>query len=319
MKNSLNITGLSLVQAAAVSNLIQQRALDLIATLRNVNNSTKRLSYDGQTLTVQEGKPMPTNVVDALKEIGLLRATQAFLMVNIKAKDQLLKEIQQRRFVFDEAAPDMLPFVGISAKLKPFVDEEWAWNQLSAGEANEFLEQEALASHIGQFIHKGEPLDVLRKDLDNATPLEWMVIGKGTPTAVEKPITVTLHHTKEQLLELHNELAGLHRQYEQRVNYFKAKVKNLVSVTNAEIAKDNAVEQGRVNGINQERNKEYNALVQAWEGRKQVALQEFEKQRELDTNATAALRIDVDKRFQPVVDLYMAILEPKPTAAEPEA
>ncbi len=36
------------------------------------------------------------------------------------------------------------------------------------------------------------------------------------------------------------ELAAKHREFEQRVNYFKAMVKNLVTTRNAQIAKHNA-------------------------------------------------------------------------------
>jgi hypothetical protein len=39
------------------------------------------------------------------------------------------------------------------------------------------------------------------------------------------PVEIKIHHNSEDLLKIHEELAALHRQYEQRVNYFKAKVK----------------------------------------------------------------------------------------------
>ena len=44
-------------------------------------------------------------------------------------------------------------------------------------------------------------------------------VGKKTPMKVE------VHHTSAQLLAIHEELANSHREYEQKVNYFKSKVK----------------------------------------------------------------------------------------------
>ncbi len=60
--------------------------------------------------------------------------------------------------------------------------------------------------------------------------LEFMEIETGKKT----PLKVTIHHTPEQLLEIHEELAALHRGYEQKVNYFKSKVKAFVSLTKGE-------------------------------------------------------------------------------------
>jgi hypothetical protein len=117
------------------------------------------------------------------------------------------------------------------------VNEKWGWDQLTVAEYNEFLEAEAFAAHIGQFIHKGGKLDQLRAELPTIKTLEFMEIETGKKT----PMTISVHHKADDLMELHEELAGLHRGYEQKVNYFKAKVKNAVTAENARIAKENAI------------------------------------------------------------------------------
>jgi hypothetical protein len=43
----------------------------------------------------------------------------------------------------------------------------------------------------------------------------------------------------------------------------------------------------------------------AWRDAKQVAVQQFEEQRERDIKEAAALRINVDPRFQEVVDMFL--------------
>jgi hypothetical protein len=42
-----------------------------------------------------------------------------------------------------------------------------------------------------------------------------------------------------------------------------------------------------------------------WRGNRHIALKQFEEKRELDTKDAAALRINVDPRFQTVVDLFL--------------
>ena len=104
-------------------------------------------------------------------------------------------------------------------------------------------------------------------------------------------------------------MAALHRKYEQRVNYFKAKVKNLVTAENARIAAHN-------HEIANEVTKQ-NALLQAEFDKKFVAYQdevrkirsEFEIERQKRISEIAAMRIQVDPRFQDVIDMFLNQLE----------
>lgn len=306
MKYSLSTVGLSLTQAQSITNLMNQRANDIARDLGGVNNSSKTLSYDGENLQLQVGKKLPTNVVDILIEKATLHSVQGFLMENIKAKDKLINDFRRLVFTTKLVAPEYPTYKSVENTAA--VTEEWAWNQLSSTEYNEYLEQEALAAHIGQFIHKGGKLDNLRVELSNEKPLEWITLNQGTVNAVQKPVKVNVHHTSDELLTVHNTLAALHRQYEQRVNYFKAKVKNMVTEKNAEIAKHNATIQAEVNAENQDIQRAYNAAMQEYNGKYKEEQQEFENKRQQEILAASQLRILVDPRFQPIVDEYMKLL-----------
>ena len=131
--------------------------------------------------------------------------------------------------------------------------------------------------------------------------LEWLEVEVGKKT----PVKVDTHHTAEQLLELHEELAALHRGHEQRVNYFKAKVKNLVTAENARIARANADEQARVNAINQKILAELESAQQVWLDAEREAIFEFQEQIENRIKEIAAYRIQVPARFQPVIDMFI--------------
>ena len=118
-------------------------------------------------------------------------------------------------------------------------------------------------------------------------------------------MVVKIHHTPEQLLGYHEQLAAIHRKSEQRVNYFKAKVKNLVTEENARIAKVNADEQTSANATNSVLLKEYQNAYTLYQQEVSVERQKFESQRQEDIKSLAALRIQVDLRFQSVVDSFL--------------
>lgn len=298
-KNSLSTTGLSLSQAQSISNLCFQRASDISAMISGLNNATKTLKIGQETYVETVGKKIPADIVALLQEKSLLHATQAFLMENIKAKDELLKNKKSERFVTTLVEPEYPELT--KPKCLDTVDEDWGWEQLTVAEYNEYLDAEAHAAHIGQFIHKNSPLDSLRKELATMKTLEWITIKDGEKT----PLKVDIHHTPQELLKVHEELAALHRKFEQRVNYFKAKVKNLVTEENARIAKANADEQTSANATNSVLLKEYQYAYTMYQQEVSVERQNFESQRQEAIKQIAALRIQVDQRFQSVVDTFL--------------
>lgn len=299
MKKSLSSKGLSMSQAQSISNLCNQRAKEISNKLDNINNVSKELVIGTETYIETQANPIPDNVVHLLQEKASLSATQAFLMENIKAKEELINEI--RFEVFDYGVEEPLRPQEVSEVLPSEVNEEWGWEQLTQAEYNEYLEAEAYASHIGQFIHKKGTLDRLRAELPNIKTLEFMEIESGKKT----PLKVTIHHTSEQLLAIHEELAALHRGYEQRVNYFKAKVKNSVTSENARIQRERADIQSRANAENEKLRREYaDACSKFYEERKKAS-QEFEAKRQERIQEAANLKINVAERFQGVVDTFL--------------
>lgn len=312
-KNSLTSNkGLSLSQAQSVSNLCNQRAREITAQLIGVNNYSKTVSVPdlnggSKDHTIQVGKELPTNVVDLLKEKAALHACQAFLMENIKAKDGMLTAIKREAPDYSGITEPKRPvheFMEVSNKLLKEVGEEFGWEQLTTGELNEYLEAEAYAAHIGQFIHKDGLLDHLRNELPHIPPIEWMTIQDGVKT----PVEIKVHHKSEDLLKVHEELAALHRQYEQRVNYFKAKVKNLTTEENARIAKLNADLQNEAEAINNKLNSEFDTAFKAYNEKVKSVKAEFEKTRQAKIKEVASMRIQIDPRFQKTVDEFLAKL-----------
>jgi len=299
MKNSLASKGLSMSQAQSISNLCNQRSKDITAQLADINNVEKSLTIGEETYIETKGNPIPTNVVELLASKARLSATQAFLMENIKAKDELINKIKYEGFKYDIEAP-IRPQT-ISENLPNEVDEDFGWDTLTAAEYNEFIEAEAYASHIGQFIHKGGKLDKLRAELPTIKTLEFMEIEVGKKT----PMKVSIHHTAEQLLSVHEQLAALHRGFEQRVNYFKSKIKNATTSENAKVQKERGEIQAKVNRQNLDLSNGYKLAYEEWTANQRQAQHEFEEKRQARIQEAVNLKIEVAERFQPVVDEFL--------------
>ena len=308
-KHSLKANdGLSLSQAQSISNLCNQRAQEITKKFNSVNNYSKTVEVNGKNRILQKSEILPENTVELLTEKARLFACQAFLMENIKAKDLLLREAKTA--VADTSGlelPKQPVFLNPGKDSLPNVDEEWGWAQLPLKEINEYYEAEAYAAHIGQFIHDGSLLDTLRKDLPKVPAIEWITIKDGEKT----PVDIHVHHDADQLMSLHEELAALHRKYEQRVNFFKAKVKNLVTAENARIAEHNNEISNNVAKENALLQSEFDKQYRAYQDELHKLRSDFEKQRQKRISEIASMRIQVDARFQDVVNTFLKQLDNK--------
>jgi len=301
-KNSLTPNkGLSLSQAQSISNLCYQKSIEITKKFESINNATKIVEIEGKgEVEIVKGRPIPSNVVDLIKEKAELHACQAFLMENIKAKDEML--LNAKNATVDLSGIEIPePWVNEDPVILPPVNEDWGWEQLSVSEINEFIEAEAYAAHIGQFIHGGSVLNELREELPNIPDIEWMVIKDGE----KSPVMIKIHHTSEQLLHIHEQLAELHRVYEQKVNYSKAKVKNLVTKENARIAKINADAQANAEKINKDRYEKYEVEYAKATEKMKTAKAKFEQERQRAIEEIASMRIEVDPRFVKTIDMFL--------------
>ena len=292
--------GLSMSQAQSISNLCNQNAQEIQRELDSYNNCSKSINVGGQVYDLQEGIPVPGDILEKLKNKGDLHACQAFLMEAIKSKEAEIERIQNTRPDFSDLVEPERP-IAVDYDILYDVSESWGWAQLSDSEYSEYLQAEAMASHLGQFIHKNGKLTQLRKELPNTPSIEWFEVEAGKKT----PVKVTKHHVSSVLMAMHEGVADEHRKYEQRVNYYKAKVKNLVSDENARIQKVNADKAAEFLKLEKQLIEEYKIAKDAYNGEILRLTMEFNSQRELKIKDAAALRINVDPRFQHVIDLFI--------------
>ena len=293
--------GLSMSQAQSISNLCNQNAQEIERELNSYNNCSKSINVNGQVYDLQEGIPVPGDILDKLKIKGNLHACQAFLMEAVKGKEAEIDRLKDTRPDFSHLVAPQRPSLPDYDVLHD-VSESWGWSKLTDADYSEYLQAEAIASHLGQFIHKHGKLTQLRKELPNTPSIEWFEVKDGEKT----PVKVTKHHVSQGLMIIHENIADQHRVFEQRVNYYKAKVKNLVSDENARIQKENADKAAVFLMLEKEAMSKYQIAVDAYQGELLRLTMEFNSNRELLIKDAAALRINVDPRFQDVVNMFIA-------------
>jgi len=299
MRN-LSKMGLSMSQAQSISNLCNQRAREIETELANFNVCQKTIKIGSDEYVQQEALPMPKDILGILETKGQLHATQALLMEAIKAKEAHIRSLQFASCDHSHIlAPERPEYR--EAVVEILVDESWGWTQLTDAEYSEYLHTEAMAAHLGQFIHKNGKLTEMRKELSTLPSIEWFEVEAGKKT----PIKISKHHSSAELMDAHEAIAAKHREYEQRVNYYKAKVKNLVSDENARIQKNNADAVAKHAAIVQVEREAYMTVLKAYSEEVRQFEMEFNSKREIAIKEAAALRINVDPRFQPVIDMFI--------------
>lgn len=309
-KHFLGSKGLSMSQAQSISNLCHQKVIEIDQLLNSINNCSKtiKITGDNETYLLQKAVIMPENIEQLLIKKAQLCACQAFLMENIKAKETLLQEMKQKSVNLSSIKFPEKP-IRPEVNLLSYVEEDYGWEQLSHNELAEFYEAEAFAAHIGQFIHKGGKLESLRKEIPTLASIGWIEIEQGKKT----PIVINPHHNSEQLLALHERLAKLHGNFEQTVNYFKAKVKNLVTLTNAKIAQTNSEALNQAQNLYDAQMQKWDIEMQAIRDQIQIMQSDFEKYRNSEIATIASWRIQINSKFQSIID---EILEDLPIKGE---
>lgn len=297
MEKFISTSGLSMSKAQSISNICNQRAKYIDSLLTNVNNVSKHFKQsDGEIYMKQIGKPFPVNVLELLNDKSSYHALQAYLMEAVKYKDNLLEIEKYNSFKTELVFPQPPNYVPTTTIKE--VDEKWGWEQLSEKEYCEYLEAETYASHIGQYFHRGGVLDNLRKNYNSDLELSFIELKKDEKI----PITSTPNHTEKYLIDLHENLANVHREFEQKVNYYKSKVKNLVSNKNIEISKINSDILTKAEVANKKLRQEYNELVNDYNTKLSLESLEFNENKEVQSKRISSLKIKIPTNLQPTVD-----------------
>lgn len=229
----LDTKGLTTAEANYTANIIKELC-------ERISNEIKQLTLFKGTLNFQ-GKQTEYNKVYKVENLeekcleeGNLYALSAWLREAIKAKEALLKQVENDNFDIS-----LLNEVNYGKAISLLTEDEVKYS-LPINELAEYLAYEAKAAHIGKKVHP------------NGIFEQWFNMIKNTPKVqineINKDYIVEFDQVVDEkdLYQVYFTLQKEYREAEQKVNYYKAKVKNLLNEKNQEINQKNRALQDKL-------------------------------------------------------------------------
>lgn len=229
----LDTKGLTTAEANYTANIIKELC-------ERISNEIKQLTLFKGTLNFQ-GKQTEYNKVYKVENLeekcleeGNLYALSAWLREAIKAKEALLKQVENDNFDIS-----LLNEVNYGKATNLLTEDEVKYS-LPINELAEYLAYEAKAAHIGKKVHP------------NGIFEQWFNMIKNTPKVqineINKDYIVEFDQVVDEkdLYQTYFTLQKEYREAEQKVNYYKAKVKNLLNERNQEINQKNRALQDKL-------------------------------------------------------------------------
>ena len=229
----LDTKGLTTAEANYTANIIKELC-------ERISNEIKQLTLFKGTLNFQ-GKQTEYNKVYKVENLeekcleeGNLYALSAWLREAIKAKEALLKQIENDNFDIS-----LLNEVNYGKATSLLTEDEVKYS-LPINELAEYLAYEAKAAHIGKKVHP------------NGIFEQWFNMIKNTPKVqineINKDYIVEFDQVVDEkdLYQVYFTLQKEYREAEQKVNYYKAKIKNLLNERNQEINQKNRALQDKL-------------------------------------------------------------------------
>lgn len=302
----LSESGLSMTQAQSLSNLFNQKAEMISNTLNSVNAFTKKFNHSGEEYTHTGGISLPSEVREMLEKKAMFHAAQAFLMEHITLKAKLITEEEIKNFRSTQEAIDIVNDYQNNIIDKPrqpvlsSVDEKWGKSKLSNEEWKEFVYHEAMAAHYGLFIHKDGKLTELRNATSKGPQFEVITIGNDTV-----PLRVTVNHDANNLMDLHEELSSKHRSHEQKVNYYKSKIKDIVKAENDRLHNEWLEEMKSWREKYNEVEAHNNKLLTDMNQKLSEGDSRIEKEKRDKISQLSKLRITIPETFKAIINEYL--------------
>lgn len=274
----LGTTGLTSSEANYTANIAKELAEKIKSEISQMSLFKKTLFF--------EGKEKPFNNVVKVNDLekkcteeGLLYALSAWLREGIKAKSELTKQVQYDSFGLSfEEYPD-------SPTLKAMPTVADIKNSLPIKELAEYLAFEAKAAHIGKKVHPDGIFESWFKQLRNTLPVEIHPQNKGYIVETEAVIK------EEELYKIFFNLQQEYREAEQKVNYYKAKIENIL---NEEIQKVNAENRAMLSA--------YQEAIRKVEANNKIISSKIESERSKKLNELSQLKVIIPNELQSVLD-----------------
>lgn len=299
--------GLTSTEASHKANMLGKMAERAKARVNALSAYTQTVYMDEKDVTTITGVK-----VDFLKlalEAGNYYQGSAWLREAVKAKDELIQSIKTLHIseFHDEAEDGAYRKVSLDYPVKEVIDndaitEEDIIDTWTVADRAEYLSIEANVAALGKLLHKGGVLDKLRDDVLFFKPTEIKEYKKlGGMTAFVA--TNTLLYTDVEIDSQFMQLQEQHRTWESKLNGFKAKIKNDLSIKQQELIKVTARAQADENQRYNKLVKEFNAEVDEVDQHNKL-INDLLQGKKLDlVKWCSKLKVVVPNALQPIFDL----------------
>lgn len=281
--------GINISEASRITNFIKELVKGIDVTVDNfkiISSTTKR---DGEELkmdTVEKIDDWKGSILKKSKYYSL----SAWLMEGVKHRESLIAK--RRGENFDQTKVEGLEPLP-EQPVKPPTDLNTYLHTLNVKELATYYTNEALASHVGKFIHN---FDTLRGKLERFEPVTFQKVNERETLTVKN----TLVYNTEELLGDVESLISTHRDAEKVTNKVKANHKDFIAETERTYLT--------------ERTKwtlEYNNVFQKNNAKIQAEMNEYEIQKTKELQELSTLKIVIPKELQPIMDEVLEKLNKK--------
>lgn len=217
-------SGISSSQANHVANLIKENNKVVESELNNTAAYCEVLTKDGEKFTLKN--PTPVDLLNLSQKEGELYALSSWLREAIKAREALLIHYRQcpgTEFGELPKPPTAQAPVKVNIAAPAKATEADILAAFSIKELAEYWSLEAKASHIGKRIHKGGVVSNIREEiLANKDSVTSFTVMDGK----HYPVTFSKVYDLDYVTKAFDDLQKLHREYESKLNFYKAKIQN---------------------------------------------------------------------------------------------
>ena len=285
----LGTEGISQSKANHVANICKESANRILRKLQNITVTEEILHYDGKILPYNEIIKTNESIVDLCENEAKLYTLGAWLREAIKHKESVLETIKNMAvtdFFTDEQKNNY--HFNEKANILSQLTEDDIIKTFSIADYAEYIAVKAKAAHIGLKIHNTGLLPTWYKIIKNHKPVTFIETDKNGGKGM---IQSKLLFDEISVDKIFFDLQKRHREYEAKVNYYEAKIKDTLNTKNQEILVHNKKENERIQSLKKEHNTKYESLIS-----------DIEKTRLEYINKVAKLKIVIPHSLQPVYD-----------------
>jgi hypothetical protein len=226
--------GLSSSKAAHLKNVAKEMADVYAIQLQNASLFTEVMLLKDENLSLDRQKPID-NLVEFCQNEGKIFGLSAWLGEGIKEKEAFLKQIKDAE-VITLLEMEELPYPPELPKLELEPTELDVKAKWTIRERAELLSAEAMAASIGKKIHPHGKIAQWKTAIRTEKPVRFEPLSEKEVVVVKR----TLLYEVEAIETIYFELQQAHRQANERVNYYKARLNNELNIAKATYQSKNA-------------------------------------------------------------------------------